>query len=362
MAVSLVLSVSESAVNQAANTSKVTVTVKAKSTNGSYNLNSPSGTVKIDGTSYSFSHSFNKNTTTTLTTKSKTVTHNADGSKTVSISASFKTGVSSGTISKSTSKTLTKIVRQFTVAYNANGGTGAPGSQTKNYGTTLTLSSVVPTRTGYVFKGWATSATSAVAYQPGGAYTANAAVTLYAIWELAFKAPSIQSIVAFRVDSLNVQDDEGRNVGVEWKYEKAKELINGEWVDSLQVPVITLDIGEHSYTPSQSPFYTSGWHPGAYLIENEYEVTLKIAYTFQGVEFSATKTTYVSRATFTMDVNAKGSAVGFGRAAPDENYGVWQGIYLDNVKGTQDLGNALSAKGLSLNSSLEEILTYLLTH
>ena len=73
----------------------------------------------------------------------------------------------------------------YTISYNANGGSGAPAAQTKTYGVSLTLSSTAPTRTNYIFLGWATSATGAVAYQPGGSYTANAAVTLYAIWQAA---------------------------------------------------------------------------------------------------------------------------------------------------------------------------------
>ena len=76
-------------------------------------------------------------------------------------------------------------INTYTVSYNANGGSGAPSSQTKTYGTNLTLSSTVPTRTNYIFQGWATSSTGSVAYQPGGTYTANAGVTLYAIWAVA---------------------------------------------------------------------------------------------------------------------------------------------------------------------------------
>ena len=82
----------------------------------------------------------------------------------------------------------------YTVKYNANGGTGAPSSQTKTYGKTLTLSSTKPTRASYIndkgatvsytFKGWATSASSStVAYKAGATYTANSSVTLYAVWQ-----------------------------------------------------------------------------------------------------------------------------------------------------------------------------------
>lgn len=73
----------------------------------------------------------------------------------------------------------------YAVTYNANGGTGAPAAQTKTHGTALTLSSVVPTRANHNFVGWATSPSGAAVYQPGGSYTANASVILYAVWELA---------------------------------------------------------------------------------------------------------------------------------------------------------------------------------
>ncbi len=71
----------------------------------------------------------------------------------------------------------------YTVTYNANGGSGAPANQTKTHDVTLTLSTTKPTRTGYTFKGWATSASGSVAYASGANYTSNSSVTLYAVWE-----------------------------------------------------------------------------------------------------------------------------------------------------------------------------------
>lgn len=74
----------------------------------------------------------------------------------------------------------------YTVSYNANGGSGAPSSQTKYYGKTLKLSSTTPTRTGYTFLGWATSNTATAAnssYAPGSTYSTNANLNLYAVWE-----------------------------------------------------------------------------------------------------------------------------------------------------------------------------------
>ena len=105
------------------------------------------------------------------------------GTSSSSTTASYQPG---GTYSSNTSRTLYAVwqLNKYTVSYNANGGSGAPSSQTKAYGLDLTLSSTTPTRSGYTFKGWGTSSSSTTAsYQPGGTYTSNSSRTLYAIWE-----------------------------------------------------------------------------------------------------------------------------------------------------------------------------------
>lgn len=81
--------------------------------------------------------------------------------------------------------------KTYSVKFDANGGGGAPSAQTKTYGKNLTLSSTKPTRNGYNFLGWATSKTAAsAAYQPVSSYTANSAVTLYAVWKADSTAPA----------------------------------------------------------------------------------------------------------------------------------------------------------------------------
>ena len=75
------------------------------------------------------------------------------------------------------------FANEYTITYNANGGSGAPTAQTKTHDIALTLSSDVPTRSGYTFKGWATSVSGSVAYAAGDSYTANEDATLYAVWE-----------------------------------------------------------------------------------------------------------------------------------------------------------------------------------
>ena len=94
-------------------------------------------------------------------------------------------------VSQTVTEEIPTLPKMYTVSYDANGGTGAPAAQTKTHGTTLTLSSTKPTRTGYTFLGWASSKTATSAqYQPGGSYTANAEVTLYAVWEANTPTPT----------------------------------------------------------------------------------------------------------------------------------------------------------------------------
>ena len=72
--------------------------------------------------------------------------------------------------------------------YNANGGSGAPGTQTQITSTASTrfiISSVKPTRNGYYFKGWALDSAANVAqYQPGTDIDVTDLTQLYAVWEL----------------------------------------------------------------------------------------------------------------------------------------------------------------------------------
>lgn len=87
-----------------------------------------------------------------------------------------------GSGSKSVTFTVPALP-SYTISYHANGGSGAPSSQKKYYGKSITLSTTKPTRTGYTFLGWSTSssATSAT-WSAGGSYTTNASDTLYAVW------------------------------------------------------------------------------------------------------------------------------------------------------------------------------------
>ena len=68
----------------------------------------------------------------------------------------------------------------YEVKYSANGGSGAPATQTKTQGVTLTLSSTKPTKSNSTFAGW--KATDNTMYVPGGSYTKNEGTTMTAQW------------------------------------------------------------------------------------------------------------------------------------------------------------------------------------
>ena len=107
------------------------------------------------------------------------------GDYAVSYSARLRSDSSyiSGSRSSGSGSHTVGSLAKHTVSYNANGGSGAPSNQTKWYGSILTLSGTRPTRTGYTFQGWATSAGGGVSYQPGQGYGVDANITLYAVWK-----------------------------------------------------------------------------------------------------------------------------------------------------------------------------------
>lgn len=141
-----------------------TVNIGGRTTTGSYNIDGVTGDKLISSGSETFSRGV------------------SDSSVSCSVSFPFNltwSGVYGGT--KSASLTMSIPARPtYTVSYSANGGSGAPGSQTKFAGIALTLSSVKPTRTGYSFNNWLS--TQGTVYAPGGTYSTDASTTMTARW------------------------------------------------------------------------------------------------------------------------------------------------------------------------------------
>lgn len=119
----------------------------------------------------------------------------------------------------------------YTVEYDADGGSGEPTSQTKTYGQDLTLSTIKPTNTGYNFKGWATSSGGSVAYSPGAKYTANSAVTLYAVWEVAYTNPRIELFEVWRSNEAGSETNEGKHATASfiWETDEPIQEIKIAW-------------------------------------------------------------------------------------------------------------------------------------
>lgn len=82
----------------------------------------------------------------------------------------------------------------YTLHYDANGGSGAPPSQSEtssNLSVWIPISEKIPTRDGYTFMGWANSRTGKPIYGGNGGYTEclvvhgyDMSTTIYAIWEV----------------------------------------------------------------------------------------------------------------------------------------------------------------------------------
>lgn len=113
----------------------------------------------------------------------------------------------------------------YAVTYDANGGTGAPSSQTKWYNESLTLSSEIPTSTGYTFSGWNTAADgSGTSYAPEATYTSDAAMILYAQW--------VKSNPTIKIKINSSWEDSVPYVKVngEWiSVDEAFVKVNGSW-------------------------------------------------------------------------------------------------------------------------------------
>lgn len=118
----------------------------------------------------------------------------------------------------------------FELRYDANGGTGAPDSQTytalsaTSTQATFTVPNQTPTKEGYTFKGWADSATATDAqYQPGGPIAVkheNSPKTVYAVWEESAPQPPLIPVPSYddlksAIGKIQVKDVSTPSCGTE---------------------------------------------------------------------------------------------------------------------------------------------------
>lgn len=243
-------------------------------------------------------------------------------SKKIGFSATVNTGVNPATISASGEYTLSAITWEHTVSYNANGGTGAPDTQKKIYGSVLTLSSVRPTRDGYVFMGWATSSAGDVAYMPGATYGADADVTLYAVWQIAYIKPTITRLTALRCDSKGSPKSDGTYIKVTGSWQVDQTLNNSNKATSVRI--------DYQETASGSPVKASETYPNttsgkiSQVIGNGKISTGSVYFvivTITDLNGSKQEEVIVPAQFRALDVANKGRSIAFGGTASDSEVG-----------------------------------------
>ena len=235
-----------------------------------------------------------------------------------------------GAYTKNASVTLYAVWQpaEFTVTYNANGGSGAPASQTKIYNTPLTLSGVTPTRDKYSFRGWGTTTTATTAsYQPGGTYTGNAKITLYAIWSLDYAKPRMSNVSVYRSDSdYNPKDDaEGATVKFDWATDRENPTLKIELINSGEVTHHHTTTG--SGTSGTFKIYMSGGSGAPISADKTYTVRITVADSDGSHSVSRT----LAGVKYVVDFLAGGKGVSFGKPAEHEGYADFgYEILLDN--------------------------------
>lgn len=243
-------------------------------------------------------------------------------SKKIGFSATVNTGVNPATISASGEYTLSAITWEHTVSYNANGGTGAPDTQKKIYGSVLTLSSVRPTRDGYVFMGWATSSAGDVAYMPGSTYGADADVTLYAVWQIAYIKPTITGLTALRCDSKGSPKSDGTYIKVTGSWQVDQTLNSSNKATSVRI--------DYQETASGSPVKASETYPNttsgkiSQIIGNGKISTGSVYFvvvTITDLNGSNQEEVIVPAQFRALDVANKGRSIAFGGTASDSEVG-----------------------------------------
>lgn len=242
--------------------------------------------------------------------------------KKIGFSASINTEVSPPTISASGEYTLPAVTWEHTVSYNANGGTGAPGSQKKIYGSNLTLSSARPTRDGYVFMGWATSSAGEVSYMPGSTYGTDVDITLYAVWQIAYIKPTITGLTALRCDSSGTPKSDGTYIKVTGSWQVDRTLNSSNKATSVKI--------EYQKTASGSPVKAKETYPNttsgniAEVIGSGNISTSSIYFVLVTVTDyggNQQETVIVPAQARAVDVARKGHSVAIGGVASDEKDG-----------------------------------------
>ena len=250
----------------------------------------------------------------------------------------------------------------YKVTFNANGGTGAPSAQTKTYGVNLTLSSTKPTRTNYTFKGWGTSASATtVSYAAGATYKNNAAITLYAVWELSYTKPRITSLKAPRCTSDGTLFDTGTyaKVSFSWVCDKTVSSIKIEWrLSSSSTWTNSVTVSASGTSGNVSQIVGNN----ALSVDHTYDIQVTVT---DSVD-KASKNVMVNGVQFPFDALPENKGVSFGKPAELSGHADFQytALFRKNAvvtNGVAFYGTTTDGERLSLayvNSSNNSIFGY----
>lgn len=262
---------------------------------------------------------------------------------------------SGGSYTANETTTLYAVWNQitYTVSYNANGGSGAPSAQTKKHGTALTLSTTKPTRANYTFKGWATSSTGGVAYSAGGSYTANAKVTLYAVWELTYTKPVISNLKAIRCDSDGTAVETGTYAKVTFNWSTCTVTGNTATVSAIKIAWGSTNVSPTGSESSGSVSQVIG--AGALSVDSSYTITVTVTDSKSG---TTSKTITLGGTKFPIDFKSGGSGVSIGKPAElasvfDVNYKAIFRAVSDVSSSTANSGNVIIGDPAGLHLAID---------
>ena len=207
--------------------------------------------------------------------------------------------------------------KTYTVSYNANGGSGAPKSQTKTHGKDLTLSSTKPTRTNYNFEGWTNDPNSTeIIWTAGGKYTIDASRKLYAVWTLAYTKPRITNFSVRRVNQNGQNDDQGTicKVIFNWATDKANPTITVSYRQTTSSGWNNINLTASGTSGSVSKNLSP-----AFSIDNSYEIKV----TVEDDAGSSYATRTLPSAKFLIDFKAGGDGIAIGKAAENAGFDVY---------------------------------------
>lgn len=156
--------------------------------------------------------------------------------------------------------------------YNANGGSGAPSTQsytgTSTTSHSFTISSTTPTRSGYDFFGWSTSSSATSASYQGGSSISvsyNGSKTLYAVWQekvtnysitvykgnwASFKWVGGSDSTTYTSSSHTYTVPSGTSFDIDWY---GKDTVNGSGSDYTYVTTYT----DHCYYMASTSYGAS---------------------------------------------------------------------------------------------------------